>query len=170
MSRVTISYCGAELTVPEFLSDLWPFDLPLSRFPSYCGAGEGPGDWIVPEKVRGAILSPACFIHDVDWALAPSRDPYHFVMSNVYFWQNNRALVKAQLREKSGQYIMALHLCNLYAAVVTTPLGWRSYTPIGESNWKENAEVKQKLNRLAMANLWCPATGGTIEGDRSEVA
>jgi hypothetical protein len=153
MNRATITYHGADLSVPEFLVSLWPHDLPLKKFPSFCGAGDGIRDIIVPEKVRGAILSPACFIHDIDWALAPSRSVYHFIMSNVHFLFNNRALVEAQLRKGTAQRTIALHLCNLYAFAVTSPIGWRNYRPEGTSDWMENLVLKSKLKRLAEASL-----------------
>jgi hypothetical protein len=153
MSRATIIYHDAELSAPEFLVDLWPHDMHLEMWPTYCGAGDGLGDWIVPDKIRSANVRPACFLHDVDWALAPSRSAQYFVISNYYFWCNLRALVKVQLTEGTGQYKMALHLCNLYAAVVTCPLGWKNFQPEGTTVWDANPTVQQKLHRLAMASL-----------------
>jgi hypothetical protein len=166
MNRSTIIYQGAELSVPEFLVDLWPHDLAIEDWPTFCGAGDGPGDWIVPDKARGVYFTPACFIHDIDWALAPSRLAHSFVISNYYFWCNLRALTKIQTRESTTRQKMLLHLNNLYAAVVTTPLGWRNFHPLCEPDWTKNSEVKGKLNKLAMASL--EVLGGKT--NRSEVS
>jgi len=153
MNRSTIKYAGADLSVPEFLVDLWPYDMPLNKFPTFCGAGDGLGDSIVPDKVRGVILTPACFVHDIDWALSSSRSVYHFVMSNVYFLFNNRAMAHAQLKEGTTKYKIVMHLCNFYAVVVTSPIGWKNYTPEGTDIWDINLVVKSKLKRLAEAHL-----------------
>jgi hypothetical protein len=48
---------------------------------------------------------------------------------------------------------MVLHLNNLYAAVVTCPLGWKNFQPEGTTVWDANPTVQQKLHRLAMATM-----------------
>lgn len=146
-------YCWtAELIVPEDLVDIWPHSLPLPWWPTYCGAGEGIGDRLVPDKLRRAYLQPACFIHDIEWALAPSRNPVDFVSSNFHFWLNLRSLVISQIPKSEPRRLKeALHLCNFYVLVVTSPIGWRNFRPEGTTIFNLNQDVKEKVHKLAMA-------------------
>lgn len=151
---VTIDYLGAQLRVPDFLVDLWPHEMEWKQWPTFCGAGDGLGDWIVPDRVRGAILAPACFIHDVEWAIAGDRGVYAFLMANLHLTINNRQCVSVQIpNTEKVRKRMALHLCNLYGAMVCTPFGWRNFHPCGTVAWEKNLTVQDKLRRLARANL-----------------
>lgn len=139
-----------EVNGPEWLSEVWPADMPLRNWPTFCGAGDGIGDFVVPDRVRTAIVAPACFIHDIEWATGDIKNPYDFVMSNVHFYFNLRAMCSGQLT--GTKLRIALHLCGVYALVVTSPIGWRNYEPCGK-DWKTNVIVKDRLKRLARAHL-----------------
>jgi len=56
MNFVKISYWGADLTIPDFLEPLWPHDLPPEAWPTFCGAGQGWGDAIVPGLARFILI------------------------------------------------------------------------------------------------------------------
>lgn len=43
----------------------------LEAFPDCCGPGRGIGQLVVPERIWGLRISPACYIHDDDWDTAP---------------------------------------------------------------------------------------------------
>lgn len=58
IETTVITYGGAQIEIPEFLKDYWPLDQPLEEWPSFCGAGEGLGDKIVPEHICGVCVSP----------------------------------------------------------------------------------------------------------------
>lgn len=149
MTTSTIIYAGAILEVPDFLVDLWPHELPLSDWPTYCGAGDGLGDRIVPDSIWGARVCPACFIHDIDWAIADGS--YRaFQAANNRFKRNLVALTDAQLY--SQVRIAAKIRCNTYWLVVSSPVGWRNYEPSGSDPYT-NPVVKDKLFRLARAKL-----------------
>lgn len=42
----------------------------IQDYPSYCGAGEGIGNLIIPDRIWFLPVSVACHIHDVSWELA----------------------------------------------------------------------------------------------------
>ncbi len=97
MQSVALVVESITLIVPEFLVEWWPHHLPLDRFPSFCGAGTGVGDVIVPEKNWGLSMSPACFVHDICWPIAqPTWADFH--QSNSMFMHNCQALVEARSR------------------------------------------------------------------------
>ena len=152
MSLKYIEYAGAGLEIPSFLVPLWPYNMPLHSWPSYCGVGNGLGDWIVPEKMRGAIVSPACFVHDIMWAIADGSW-WQFQFTNNIFRRNCEALVFAQLQ--GWDCLMANIRCELYWIAVSSPIGWSNHNPAGPDPYK-NPVVREKLNRLARRHLGIP--------------
>lgn len=56
-------------------------------FDTYCGAGKGIGDLIVPDDIYGIVISPACYIHDKMWLLSPPTT-FAFNFSNHVFHKN----------------------------------------------------------------------------------
>src|SRR5665648_197903 len=69
--------------------------LQVTGFKSACGAGSGVGDWIVPERVFGLSLTPACFVHDFMWDNAePTWEYFH--ASNSIFLSNLISLIQCQ--------------------------------------------------------------------------
>ena len=140
-SLVTISYQGVALQVPAWLAGVWRYDLPLNDFPSFCGAGKGLGDWLVPEKNHGAILSPACFVHDIMWST--SYDTYlHFQKANNTFLKNLKSCVYSQLKDPKIAYLR----CYGYWLAVST-IGIIHFDPLVINPWS-NRDVQEKLRRV----------------------
>lgn len=151
MIYVKIDYLGAQLEVIDWLAAMWPHDLTLEKWPSYCGAGRSLPDWIIPDNLYGANVAPACFSHDIDWIIA--LDTYlEFQAANNRFLRNLNALCKAQL--SGWKYIKARGICLLYWAAVST-VGMKHFAPsyAPETYPMDNPDIREKLHRLAMANL-----------------
>lgn len=102
---------GVPLIVPlvggkplEFPWDKW------EKFPTYCGAGRGIGDLVVPDVIFGLKVSPVCFIHDVDFALGPPTwEGFH--AANYRFLNNLNNAIRYR-----SQNIILQHL-RMYRAV-----------------------------------------------------
>jgi len=60
MKTVKIIRYGAQMEVADFLEHLMPDepDLPLNMWPTFCGAGDGIGDRLVPDIIGGICISP----------------------------------------------------------------------------------------------------------------
>jgi len=94
MNYVKIACWGAILTVPDFLARVWPYDLLPEEWPTFCGSGPGLGDAIVPDSIHGVRISPACLVHDVEWAISPNTFP-EFMGANGRLFLNSVALIMA---------------------------------------------------------------------------
>lgn len=91
-----IIYCGVRLEVP--LIDGVPLDMPFDSWDgwdiSYCGAGHGVAEWVVPEKFPGgSIATPCCYIHDFSNDIAETVQEY--AQSDRMFLTNLIAAVLA---------------------------------------------------------------------------
>jgi hypothetical protein len=152
----TIDYFGARLEVVEFLAEIWPYELPLDKWPSFCGLGDSWGDKWVPEKICGIPISCVCFDHDVSFSLADGSQK-EFIKMNLRMYRNVRSLVIPNI--KWWQRPKAESMCFIYFAV-TTALGFRAYeSQIPKQRYDhplDNPEVHKKLHRLAMATLNYP--------------
>jgi len=60
----TVHLEGVPLLAPM---DFEPAAESFAGYPSYCGAGDGWGDRLIPETLLGLSVSPACHIHDKTW-------------------------------------------------------------------------------------------------------
>jgi len=59
----------------------------IFRYPSACGADEGIGDKVVPEKIGGMKISHICAVHDYCWEVCePTLSG--FAKSNAMFGHN----------------------------------------------------------------------------------
>lgn len=117
MSHTTINCFGGIIEIPAFMRQLWPFEIPLEKWPSFCGTGDGMGDRIVPDTICGAWVQPACFVHDLDWA-AGANSIWSEISSNWRLYRNLRSLCAAQL---SGIKLWRAYArCLLYWAAVST--------------------------------------------------
>ena len=149
-SHVITEYAGAHVEVSAFLVPLLPHDLPLKDWPTYCGAGKGFGDWLVPDLIPGAYIQFPCFQHDIDWALADgSKDDYW--KANARFLRNLRTMVRAQIADEDSLE-KGLYDCEWYYMGVSSPIGWSCYHPSGQ-DWRTNPVVKEKLHRLSCRDL-----------------
>ena len=75
---------GVKYLVPvgfEFL------DKKIMDYPSFCGAGKGIGDKIVPEFIGGMRCAHICHGHDNSWDAAEFTF-FDFLLSNVMFAYN----------------------------------------------------------------------------------
>ena len=147
-----IRYANAYLEISAFLvdNDLWPFDMPIDSWPTYCGAGEGLGDYIVPDHILGVCIAPACFQHDIEYAVN-NRNWLAFVAANRRLRGNIIQLTDAHLSgvEKYEAWVIAE---DYFAAVMA--FGWPNFTPDATlDTWQQSKIVKEKLHRLAMHNL-----------------
>lgn len=65
------------------------------KMPSYCGAGKGFGDFIVPDTAYFLKISAACFYHDLCWDFAkPTWEEFH--TSNSIFLSNINSIIKTK--------------------------------------------------------------------------
>ncbi len=88
----------------------------LSAFPDCCGAGNGLGEWVVPERVYGLRISPSCFIHDDDWEEAPPTWDA-FRAANSRFLDNLLAQVETQSRFWPVKFLRRHRVMDYYGAV-----------------------------------------------------
>lgn len=142
----TLEYLGATLEMPSWLMPLWPVDMPLAEWPTFCGAG-GIGDILVPDDIIGVHISPACFIHDIDFATLP-REWWPFQQANNRLYSNIVALVESQITD-AVKLKKAKRSAMRYWIGVSV-FGWRHFTPESGNPW-QNSTVRDRLNRLAKA-------------------
>ena len=156
ISHETTTYQGATLSLPGFLIPLLPPRLPLCRWPTYCGAGEGLGDILVPDFIKGACVGPACLIHDLDWALC-SPTFREFSLANFRFFRNLLALCAIQLPWHSLP--LAYLRCLWYTGVVMS-VGWPIFLSSAEGPISpyRSATVRDRLNKLAWADMGLPTS------------
>lgn len=159
MKHCQINCHGAMLTIPEFLRPLWPYMLPLDKWPSFCGAGDGWGDRLVPEKVHGVCISPACFIHDVDWALSPDSVT-GFLASNWRLLCNARALIMASNLPWWRKQMAVARVAGLYLVAVST-VGTLYFDGLLDGDeWDgieiSNPTVADRMRKLAKAAYGYP--------------
>jgi hypothetical protein len=146
--NVTIDFHGRRFMCPSWLVPLLPDEeeLPLKAWPTYCGAGDGFGDWIVRDKICGIPIPPVCLVHDVGWAVS-KEDGEYFIRENWRFRHNLVAWVVPFLpwwRKPLG-YIS----CYCYWLAVAT-IGQSMFAPSGE-DWATNPVVRDKIQRLNRA-------------------
>ena len=107
------------------LKDLeFPFET-VQDFEAYCGAGEGVLNDLVPEKVLGVTISPACWNHDEMWARAePSWADFHY--SNSVFMTNINALIQLQSKNWFLKHLRMYWAVTYYNAVdvIGAPIFW----------------------------------------------
>ncbi len=93
----------------------------ITVYPSFCGAGDGIGDKIVPEYIGGMRCSHICHIHD-DWWERCEATKLAFIRSNIAFGYNLITYLstgRGTLRERAWRVIKAAG----YVAAVST-IGW----------------------------------------------
>lgn len=147
-SHTNIIYQGISLRMPRWLADVWRFELPLKDFPSYCGAGNSIGEWLVPDTAHKVRLSPACLIHDIEQCLG-RRSFTNFMKTNNNLLRNLRACVKAQLPK--GERKKAYLHCYWYWGTCAT-VGWLNFYPSSTNPW-QNEEIKIRIEKLKRAKI-----------------
>lgn len=148
MESITLSLEGISLLAPAGV--VLPFKT-IAECPSYCGAGQGIGDWVIPEKMFGLKISPACYIHDEDWAVAPPTwEAFH--AANSRFLHNLIAIVEATSKSSFLKHIR-LYRCVTYYNAVDSRLNkifWilKNKQQIELGMWKEFSPVTGIMKEL----------------------
>ena len=155
MNFVKITHRGAILTIPDFLAPLWPYDLPPDRWPTFCGAGQGFGDAIVPDTIQGVIISPAGLCHDIEFSVS-AKTISAFMGANGRFFLNIVALIMASDLLPVWKKIKALMKAGaLYLTAVSTMgvlfFSWFSGSKKEDTDPFKNPTVIDRLRRLAKA-------------------
>lgn len=121
METVIVQFDNVPMIVPLVGEKKEPLDFPYNDFdvfPSYCGAGQGLGDIIVPEKIFGLKISPACFVHDVMFEISEATwEDFH--TSNSVFIHNLLAIVKHRSKNWILEHIRNYRVVTYYNAVDT---------------------------------------------------
>jgi hypothetical protein len=147
MRRTKLLYEGVVFELPYFLAYCWPHHLSIQDFPTYCGAGEGFGDKLVPDRIWMQNVSPACFIHDIDFLVA-SGTWTDFQKCNNRFLRNLRSIIKVKthMHLRLPSYLRAM----LYWVTVSSPLGWSNYAPVmyDPRSPLTHPVIKDKIDRL----------------------
>ena len=153
MKRIKVKCGEATLIAPYWLENLWPSDFPAARWPTFCGAGDGWGDKIVPDWISGVCISPACFLHDVGWATTKDSIDAFFT-ENWYFALNIRALILSSKIKWWEKELAVLRAWSLYFVAVST-VGAFAFDPLSEdwANPLNNPIVKDRLKRLSLARI-----------------
>lgn len=133
MKTVPVMFDGSELIVPLMeLNDgsavplQFPYDT-FEEFTSFCGAGSGIGDIIVPESIFGIKVSPVCYIHDIMWQMAePSWRDFHH--SNSVMLHNLLTVVHDKSANRFMEHLRNYRVVTFYNAVDTIgePIFWAS--------------------------------------------
>lgn len=141
-------YHGANLHLLSEIAEIFPTDLPLDRWPSYCGAGRK-GDRLVPEYVCGVCVSCVCYLHDIDWAVADGwRES---LQANTRLYTNLKNLVLANYDESHYTKLDVEFLCLTYyiGTNIGTFLCFDKSEPDTENIFPFNySQVREKTDRL----------------------
>ena len=117
METVEVVFDGVPLVVPLIggYEPEFPYDT-LETFGSYCGAGKGIGDHLVPEHIFGVCVSAACWVHDIMWEIADDTwaDFHH---SNSVFLHNLLSIINHRGNEDSHKYARYHRAVTYYHAV-----------------------------------------------------
>lgn len=116
-----IKFHNIKYLVPEEFEFL---NLPIQRYPSFCGAGKGIGDLIVPETIGGMKCSHICHVHDESFYLC-SPTYAGFTKSNIMFAFNLAVYLSSK---KSGFFKTSWRLVKgcVYVIAVST-FGWKFF-------------------------------------------
>jgi len=123
METTMLKFHGIQYQVPEGFEFL---DKEINEYPSFCGAGDGIGDKIVPEVIGGMRCSHICHAHDECWSLCePTR--VAFIKSNMMFGYN----LSVYLSTGKGFWTTIWRLVKgaVYVAAVST-VGWKIFKKI----------------------------------------
>ena len=145
VENITIQYQGIGIEIPTYLDKYFPLDKPLNDWPTYCGPGKWL-DWLVPDKINGAYINPACFIHDCERSIGP-KTWERFSAGNNRMLKNTQSLVNAQLTGRDR--LVANSRCSIYHYAIASTVGWWCYKPFFNSEDPlENLALREKLMRL----------------------
>ncbi len=88
----------------------------LADYSSYCGAGKGFGDILVPETMWGLTITIACYVHDHMWEMClPTWEAFHF--SNSVFLRNILSCIRNQSKSSMLKRLRNYRAVTYYNAV-----------------------------------------------------
>lgn len=96
----------------------------ISKYPTFCGAGKGAGDWLVPEGMWRLKVSPACHIHDDMWDKA-SGIFFDFIISNIIFLFNICMIIIVMSTKRYMGVLRCGRAFTYFFAVST--FGWKIF-------------------------------------------
>ena len=140
---------GVPLFMPEFLDENFP-TVPIDEFPSFCGAGDGIGDRVVPDSVLVLSIAIACWIHDGMFSLlSPKKDNWY--IANGILILNIFMLIIA----KGSKWLVIPRgmVAVPYFWAVMTGVGWRIFTNrtwVDDFDPYTDAELINKFNRVGV--------------------
>jgi len=108
---------GILLLTPT-LDFMWPVGATALNFPDCCGAGNGLGNYLVPDTFYGLCVSAACWIHDQMFTLAEATWKSFYFCNEIFLENLKRIIhfyssnfVMRQLREiRAYEYFAAVAL------------------------------------------------------------
>lgn len=121
MKTQILEFHGVDYHVPD------PFEFlvkELVDYPSFCGAGSGIGDRIVPEKIGGMPCSHICHVHDEWWEYCDSTW-IAFIRGNMAFGYNLAVYLATGgggFRERVWRLVKGV----AYVGAVST-VGWKIF-------------------------------------------
>jgi hypothetical protein len=102
---------------------MWPHHQ-FEGFPTCCGAGKA-GDKFIPDSVWGVNISPACWVHDQMWSMAPATwGAFHY--SNSVLLLNCAFIIQARSANVVSCKIRLASAANYWLGVTIagSPIFW----------------------------------------------
>ena len=114
MKTKLIKIEGVELVVMDYYRP--PFTK-LKDYKNCCGAGEGLGEKLVPDKILGLSISVVCHIHDFDFENSPPKwSAFH--AASFRFVRNIYAIIRA--KSNWGMGLLRTMIASVYFYSVDT--------------------------------------------------
>ena len=119
-------YYGVAYLVPEEFEFI---DREICNYPSFCGAGKGIGDKIVPEFIGGLRISHICHGHDESFDAA-NYTFVDFIISNMMFAYNLLVYLSSKSGTRFSRYWRGIK-GSIYVLAVCT-IGWKVFKDLKE--------------------------------------
>lgn len=120
---VDFTYNG-KITIQLIIPEPENIRIPHSEildYETFCGPGSKWGDRAVPDTMYFLKVSPACFIHDLSWAVCePTWSAFH--NSNAIFRKNLKAIVRGATKNRILKWLR-LKRCEIYFWAVDKSIG-----------------------------------------------
>ena len=124
MKTKVVNFDGVDLRIPDDPDFGWPHET-FKGFPTCCGPGKRWGNWLVPDRIVGLIISPACWVHDVMFAFHV-KSWTNFYYANGVFLANMMEINRVNSRTKIGAFARK-PIIYAYVKAVTTTIGARCF-------------------------------------------
>ncbi len=105
---------GYNLAAPESFWYYLGFGKNLGEVINGCGPG-GIGDLLIPDRVYGLNIKPACEIHD--WMYTIYNDEFGFEIANQIFLDNMIRINNAATKNRLLKYLRTRRILKYYRAV-----------------------------------------------------